>query len=195
MSEPTSKMRLYRALPGYDTAAPPGLTLRVEPELGVGKIHIFGPEPERRAAPLAATAFPPPQRQTMAGAVAVAWLAPGEWLLTGPEPHVAALIERMDARGGDGILATDLTHARVSFLISGTGARDALAAHCPLDLWPDAFPVHAVARSLLGDASMFLARLPDAADGPQFRIIIDQTMGDYAVRMLAGAPRRQGVLE
>jgi hypothetical protein len=69
------------------------------------------------------------------------------------------------------------------------GGRDALAAHCPLDLRGRSFPVGAVARSLLGEAGIFIAREADVAGETLFRLIVDQTMAHYAVRLLAAAGR------
>jgi sarcosine oxidase subunit gamma len=107
-------------------------------------------------------------------------------LIIGAEADVAHMVERLNAQGGDEILALDVSHARFGMVLSGRDARLSLAAHCPLDLADDVFPVGMVARSLLGDTGMFLARLPDSGDGPQLRIVVDQTMAGYAVQMLAG---------
>ncbi|MES2057152.1 MAG: sarcosine oxidase subunit gamma family protein [Pseudomonadota bacterium] len=192
MAEPDSSVELHRLLPSGSGMARPGLALRFERELGIGKIQIFGTAPDARFRRIAGAAAPHACGQTEQGGLTIAWLAPGEWLLTGPEPQVIARLEQIDEHEDDEVLAIDLTHARSSFLISGTDARDTLAAHCPLDLWSGTFPVHAVARSLLGDASMFIARLTDVADGPQFRIIIDQTMEDHVARMLAGPQLHSG---
>ena len=127
------------------------------------------------------------------GGIAVSWLAPDEWLLTGPEGAVLAALERAE-NAGDSALATDLSHARASFQLSGAGARDRLAAQTPLDISDAAMPVGRVARTPLGDTGMFLARLPDTAGQPTFRIIVDQTMAAYAVRMLAGPATISGAI-
>lgn len=159
---------------GIDRA---GVTLAVEHDLALAKVQTLGD-----------AAGPAAGKQEHAGGLTRAWMAPNEWLLIGPQAIVATA---MAAATGDDALVVDLTHGRTAFLLSGAEARDALAAHCPLDLWPATFPVDAVARTLLGDTSMFIARLADGADGPCFRIIVDQTMAAYAARMLAG-PVRSG---
>src|SRR3546814_16079346 len=68
------------------------------------------------------------------GPVAIAWLAPGEWLVTGDEANVARVRLRCADAAGDLGLMVDITHARATYELSGAGARSVLAAHCPLAL-------------------------------------------------------------
>ena len=187
MADIDTMVALQRAAPiavGFERE---GLILQVEQQIGIAKLRIYGNEPNGRFQRIVGHTPPRMREQAKRMNLSFAWLAPGEWLATGPEAEIAALVVRAEAKGGDEALTTDFTHARTAFLLSGSNARGALAAHCPLDLWPDIFPVNAVARSLLGDTGMFIARLADESDGPHFRIIVDQTMAAYAARMLAGA--------
>src|SRR6185437_4767313 len=99
------------------------------------------------------------------------------------------IMDRLNADGGDSVLAVDLTHGRTAFLLSGANARAALNTHSPLDLRAESFPVGATARTLLGDTGMFIARLPDVPGGPSFQVIVDQTMAPYAARLLTAAAK------
>jgi sarcosine oxidase subunit gamma len=135
-------------------------------------------------------AAPATCRQVEHAGLTFAWLAPGEWLVMGANETVGMWLARVNAAGDEELFALDISHAGTALLIEGSTARPTLAAHCPIDLWPAKFPVGAVARSLLGDASMFVARLADAGDRPRFRIIIDQTMAAYAARLLTSAAAR-----
>ena len=180
----TSLRRTAPIAPNVDR---PGLSLHVELGLGVAKLRIYGPDADARFSAILGIAPPSAREQADASGLTIAWLAPGEWMATGPEAEVADWVARLDNAGDEDALAIDFTHARTAFVLAGTAARAAIASHCPLDLWPDVFPVSAVARSLLGDTGMFIARLADNEDGPRFRIIVDQTMAAYAARMLAGA--------
>jgi len=170
----------------------PNKHLRSEHGLGIGKLQIFGDDAAVLFRHFVGVDAPAAGRQLNKSGATFAWLSPNEWLLVGPEQDVAAWLASLDALGADALLAVDLSHARASFLLTGAGAGDVLAALCPLDLWTELFPVDAVARSLLGDASMFIARLADLADGPQWRIVVDQTMAGYAARMLAGPINHRG---
>lgn len=187
MAESNPATMLRRAAPDVADIVRPGLSFRIEPELGIAKLRIFGGEAEARFRDVAGIAPPRALTQVEDRGLTFAWLAPGEWLVTGPEAAVAAWVAEVMAPGADDLLAIDFSHARAAFLLEGANARAALAAHCPLDLWPDAFPVGAVARSLLGDAGLFIARLADAEGTPRFRIIVDQTMAAYAGRLFARA--------
>jgi sarcosine oxidase subunit gamma len=190
VAELDSTMTLTRSPPDASSLVRPGLGVLAERGLGIGKIQVLGTDPDAVLRRLAGFEPPSPCAQVERQGLHCAWLSPNEWLLTGPEREVADMLMQIDARGADEVLAVDLTHARASFVINGTDARDVLASLCPLDFWSEAFPVHAVARSLLGDAGMFVARLPDLTDVPRFRIIVDQTMAAYAARVLASSQSR-----
>ncbi len=190
MAEPDKTMTLTRTLPRASSFVRPSLGVLAEPGLGIGKLQVLGADPAAVFRALVGIEPPPACAQVAAQGLEFAWMAPNEWLLTGPEQAVTDMLARLDDRGGDDALAVDLTHARAAFVVNGTDARDVLASLCPLDLWSESFPVHAVARSLLGDAGMFVARLPDATGVPRFRIVVDQTMAAYAARMLAGPQSR-----
>jgi sarcosine oxidase subunit gamma len=192
MADPTPSTFLQRTPSPAPEIARPGLTLRVERDIGIAKLQLLGEQPERQLSARTGLATPQTAAQVEENGLTLAWLAPGEWLLIGRESVVATKVSEMNAQSDADTLIVDLTHARTSFLVSGASARGALAAHCPLDLWPTAFPPGMVARSLLGDTGMFIACLNDGADDPCFRIIVDQTMASYAARMIAGPSPRLG---
>ena len=153
---------------------------RLKQDLGVAKLQIYGTGADIRF-PQVAGFEPPPERQQRAhGPLVCSWLAPGEWMVTGPEAEIAAWVAKIERQDDDEVLAVDLTHGRVSFLLAGPDCRSALAAHCPLDLSPESFRVGEVARSLFGDAGIFIARTGEDV----FRIVADQTMAAYIGRLL-----------
>jgi sarcosine oxidase subunit gamma len=188
----TVTTKLYRAATACTGFGRIGIALEPEPFLGVGKVQFYG----GKAAAFFAKTFdqvaPASGDSLSLETVVVSWLAPGEWLVTGAEADVRAALERAIIVAGDWSLATDLTHGRTSFVLSGKDARDTLAAHTPLDVSDRALRIGQVARAPLGGTGMFLARLPDLAGEPCFRVIVDQTMAAYAVRMLAGPASPQG---
>src|SRR3546814_5042420 len=118
------------------------------------------------------------------GPVAIAWLAPGEWLVTGDEANVERVRLRCADAAGDLGLMVDITHARATYELSGAGARSVLAAHCPLDLGDEAMPIGAAKRSTFSDTGFFISRRSDRDGQPRFRLIFDQTMAGYAERLL-----------
>jgi sarcosine oxidase subunit gamma len=190
MAEPLAFKPMRRSPVSTMMIERPDLSLQPEPDLGIAKIQIFADPGGERFGEITGLTRPKCGMQCVTGPLAVAWLAPGEWLVIGPEVELLAWIERVDKRGDDDVLVVDLTHARVSFLLAGSGSRVTLATHCPLDLRSENIGIGAVARSLFGDAGLFLARLADQADSPRFRLIVDQTMAPYLIRLLApGASR------
>ena len=177
MADRGVRLELASIVPGFGR---PGVALVAEPDRVLVKVQLFAGESETALADALDCALPSPRTMVTAGDVDVAWLAPGEWLVSGRQVDLieGALAQQV-------ALVTDLTHALAAYRIAGEGAEDALAAHCPLDLDRAAFPVGAAARSLIGDAGLFVARLADAQDASVFRLIVDQTMAAYLVRMLS----------
>jgi sarcosine oxidase subunit gamma len=161
-----------------------GCALALDHALAIGKIRLLAAD----FTTVFGAAPPAARRQIDHDGATFAWLAPGEWLVTGPREAVAAALARAD---GELALTIDISHGRIAFILSGAEVRTAIAAVSPLDAGERAFPVGGGARTLLGDTGMFIARLPDRADGPQFRIIVDQTMAGYAARMLSEPGERR----
>lgn len=160
-----------------------GVALTLEAGFGVGKVQFLRGTTSAYFSDLFGQSAPAARQSLSLDEVQVSWLAPDEWLLTGDEAGVLAVIGR-SAMFGDSCLATNLSHARAAFRLSGARARDRLAALTPLDVSGAAMAVGGVARAPLSDTGMFLARLPDRDGQPDFRIVVDQTVAVYAVRML-----------
>lgn len=169
-------------LAGFNDA---GAALTLEDGLGVGKVQFLRGTTAAYFSDLFGQPAPADRQSLSLDTVEFSWLAPDEWLVTGGEAEVLAIIGRA-AMFGDSCLATNLSHARAVFRLSGAGARDRLAAVTPLDVSAGAMAVGGVARAPLSDTGMFIARLPDSEGQPVFRIVVDQTMATYAVRMLRG---------
>ena len=184
-------MTLDRAFPSAHGFSRDGLSMTPEPFVNLQKSQIHGGSADTVLSVALGAAAPRPGKSVSIDGIDCAWLAPGEWLLSGNSDALDDLASRIGAHGEALYHVTSLTHARVSFKVSGSQARDALAAHCPLDLSESRFAIGDGARSLLGDARLFLQRLDDRDDTPQFRIIVDQTMAAYAMRMLAGPDRKR----
>jgi len=161
-----------------------GVRLSAEPRLGIAKLQILAAEPDAWFEKALGIAPPPVLGEIEPGPVAIAWFAPGEWLVTGAETDVERVRTRCAEAAGNLGLMIDLTHARAAFELSGAAAGSTLAAHCPLDMADDAMPVGAAKRSMFSDTGFFISRRPDRDGQPRFRLIFDQTMAGYAARML-----------
>jgi sarcosine oxidase, subunit gamma len=156
---------------------------RIDADLAVAKIQITGVEgvPEQLASALGLGA-PAPNRFTSNGDIALAAVAPGEWLLTGTSDGVAAALTRAEAAfPNETVLAIDLTHGRLSLRLEGPAGRDWLAAFTPLDLRPEHLPTGATVRTRFGDIGMFIARTGDA---PAFLLIADQSYAGYILHLI-----------
>ena len=183
---------VHRGSSGLAGFSEAGAALTLEDGLGVGKVQFLRGTTAAYFSDLFGHPAPADRQSLSLDTVEVSWLAPDEWLLTGGEAEVLAMIGRA-AMFGDSCLATNLSHARKAFRLSGVSARDRLAAVTPLDVTDAAMTVGDVARAPLSDTGMFIARLPDSEGQPVFRIVVDQTMATYAVRMLRGPALSPGV--
>ncbi|MBE1529937.1 sarcosine oxidase subunit gamma [Sphingopyxis sp. OAS728] len=158
--------------------------LAAETGLGMAKLQILAVDPDAWFEQALGLVPPSALTEIEPGPVAIAWLAPGEWLVTGGEADVERVRLRCaEAAGGLGLMV-DITHARATFELSGAAARSILAAHCPLDFGNEAMPVGAAKRSMFSDTGFFISRRADRDGQPCFRLIFDQAMAGYAGRML-----------
>jgi len=98
-----------------------------------------------------------PNRARYAGARAVLWLGPGEWRVIGPPGDEAATMAALQRTVPRSLAAiVDVSDFYTTVRLAGAGARDLLAAGCPLDLHPRAFAVSYCAQSLLAKADILL---------------------------------------
>jgi len=125
-------------------------------------------------------------RAVAQGERAALWLGPDEWLLiAGGRAADAAQAALGSALAGLAHSLVDVSHRQVALEVSGAQARSLLAAGCPLDLDPDAFPLGMCTRTMLGKAEVVLWR--SAAD--VFRIEVWRSFAPYVSAFLAEAAR------
>lgn len=123
-----------------------------------------------------------PKTSSISGERVALWLGPDEWLLMGPEgdnlKEALAPVKNFHS-------AVDISHRNVGILIAGKGAEATLAAGCPQDLSPAAFPVGACSRTVFGKVEIVLWRTGEDA----FRVECWRSFCDYALKLLAEAAR------
>jgi sarcosine oxidase, subunit gamma len=144
---------------------------------------------DARAAAAAALQLPIPDeacRAAAAGGRAALWLGPDEWLLIAP----AADADAAGAALGAALAAVahslvDVSHRQVALELTTPQAALLIAAGCPLDLEPAAFPVGMCTRTMLGKAEIVLWRTgPD-----EFRIEVWRSFAPYVSAFLGEAVR------
>lgn len=134
------------------------------------------------------TGLPGPGRWAEIGGLVLIALAPGQWLVEGPE---AGLESEAAARFGG--FATDVTDGYVPFRLAGAGARAVLARLSSLDYAEKAFPVGAAARTPMMQVAILIRRLADE-EGPAFALEAPRSMArgfahDVRTAMIAAAAR------
>ncbi len=123
-----------------------------------------------------------PCRAASAGDRTALWLGPDEWLLLAPlgtlDPAVPV----------EGAAVVDIGHRQVGLVLDGSGAADALAAGCPLDLHPSAFPPGMCTRTVFGKAEIVLWRQSEA----RFHMEVWRSFVGYVHGLLEVASRDGG---
>ncbi|TCD11396.1 sarcosine oxidase subunit gamma [Oricola cellulosilytica] len=123
-----------------------------------------------------------PKQSARAGARAVLWLGPDEWLVIEEgERDLLADLGRAKALYS----AVDVSHRNTAIVVSGPAAADTLNAGCPQDLSLEAFPVGACSRTVLGKIEIVLYRTAEDV----FRVECWRSFSQYAFAFLAEAAR------
>ena len=125
-------------------------------------------------------------RAAVAGERAALWLGPDEWLLIGPAAPAETIAELL--AGPLGALdhsLVDVSHRQSALAVRGPEASLLLAAGCPLDLDPFAFPVGMCTRTMLAKAEVVLWR----TDAEVFRLEVWRSFVAYVDEFLREAAR------
>jgi sarcosine oxidase subunit gamma len=181
---PDAKLVLTRDAIREFTCESDGVRLEASHGLGMAKLQTLAHDPDAWFNDALGTPAPSAMREVQNGSVAWAWLAPGEWLVVGPEDEVERVRQSFASAAQNQGLMVDVTHARVPYELSGSAARAILECHCPLDFSEKEMPVGAAKRSIFSDTVFFVSRRPDRDGRLCFRLIFDQTMAGYAERLL-----------
>ncbi len=132
-------------------------------------------------------AIPERRRVEFSGGCFVAWMSHDELLVRVPEDKLeSVLVDLDDALGGENVLLSDVSDARVTFRITGLHAREALAKGCPSDLSHDAFGPGDFIRTRLGQVPVALwMQDPESIALMCFRSV-HEFVGDWLENAAAG---------
>ncbi len=139
---------LYSPPPGTALFVVPG-RVAVRPAPVLHRLVLRG-DPAALGATFGIVLPTTPCRSATVDGRAALWLGPDEWLLLSPN--------RLDPVEVPGGAAVDVSHRQVGLLLDGRAAADTLAAGCPLDLHPVAFPPGMCTRTVFGKAEIVLWR-------------------------------------
>src|SRR5262249_27612271 len=152
MAEPTLARRAPPLTPGTFLAL-----------LGPAERHVLRGDESVRAAAERAFGCPVPAlacRAGVAGERAALWLGPDERRLLGPAAGAGPALHAALASLAHSLVA--VSHRQCALEVSGEAAATLLAAGCPLDLDPAAFPVGMCTRTMLAKAEVTLWRTAPA---------------------------------
>jgi len=123
-----------------------------------------------------------PKSSASEGSRHALWLGPDEWLVIddGGGNPMADLAEVKALHS-----AADISNRNVGIVVSGAKVEATLSAGCPQDLTPDAFPVGACSRTLMGKVEIVLFRAAEDA----FRVECWRSFSEYVFDFLDEAAR------
>jgi sarcosine oxidase subunit gamma len=128
----------------------------------------------------------PACRASVNGTRSALWLGPDERLLLDEESSAAETASRLGQVLHDQPHSlVDVSHRQVALAIAGAHATTVLAAGCPLDLDPSAFPVGMCTRTVLAKAEIVLWRRTDDS----FHLEVWRSFAGYVSGLIAEAAR------
>jgi sarcosine oxidase subunit gamma len=128
----------------------------------------------------------PACRASVRGSRAALWLAPDERLLLAEESSAAETANQLgEVLRDQPYSLVDVSHRQVAFALPNPHALTVLAAGCPLDLDPDAFPVGMCTRTVFAKAEIVLWRYADDS----FRLEVWRSFAAYVSGVIAEAAR------
>ena len=131
---------------------------------------------------LGARAPAAPNTVARAGARAIVWLGPDEWLVVSAPEGREGVAERLEeALSGLHVAVNDISSGQTIIRLRGPRARDLLSKGCPLDFHPRAFGVGNCAQSHVGKSNALVIQVDEK---PTYDIIVRRSFADYLARWL-----------
>lgn len=128
-----------------------------------------------------------PNTSAQAGGRTILWLGPNEWQIRAADSLRAKTwkaLQEVRTAAEENAALVDISDYYTVIRIEGGGAREALAAGCPLDLHPSQFAVGQCAQSRYGRAAVLIFQCGDA---PVFDIQVRWSFADYVWEYLRAA--------
>jgi heterotetrameric sarcosine oxidase gamma subunit len=144
------------------------------------KLRRPDPATSARLATLLGTDLPGPNKLAIADALRVAWIGPGDWLLTGSDNRYAAIEEAIAGATG---LVREVGDGYARYRLSGPGAVGVLQQGTSIDLRPDNFVPGSCAVTLFAQLHAAIELLGEAL----FIITVDVSCARYLENWFAQA--------
>lgn len=136
-------------------------------------------------------ALPGPCTTVQGPGVRLVWAGPDDWFVIGEAGTAAALEKRLrDALAGVHCAVTDVSSGYFQITVAGERARELLAQGCPLDLHPDAFPMHHAAGTHFFKVSLYLWL---ADERPGYQMLVRRSFIDHFWQLVSAGSREFGV--
>lgn len=119
----------------------------------------------------------------------ILWLGPDEWLIVSESQAGEEITARLaQALHGMAAAVTDVSDARIVYVLAGKRARDVLAKGCSIDFHPRAFPPGSVVQTLLAKTAVLI----HARSAGAFEVHVPRSFADYAWAWLENAQAEYG---
>lgn len=127
---------------------------------------------------------------TRAGPLTAHGLGPGDWLVLDEHGRPGGLAVSLKHAAGDTASVTDQCFAYGALTIAGPMARQALAKGCRLDLHPKVFGPRSVARTVMAQINVVIAR---AGEEEAYHLLAPATLAQSFAEFLADSAAEYGL--
>lgn len=119
------------------------------------------------------------------------WIAPDEWLLTGPGESAFTMETALRDNLSGHYAVINVSGGQTLVQLSGANARTVLMKSCPYDVHHHNFPVGKVVSTIFAKSQAVISRTGDDA----WELIVRRSFADYIWRWLVDAGREFGLSE
>lgn len=114
---------------------------------------------------------------------ALSWIAPDEWLLTGPGDQALAMEMALREQLDGHYAVINVGGGQTLVRLAGPSARSVLMKSCPYDVHDRNFPVGKVVTTVLGKSQATIRRVGD----DEWELVVRRSFADYVWRWLVDA--------
>lgn len=119
------------------------------------------------------------------------WIAPDEWLLTGPANAAFTMETALRENLSGHYAVINVSGGQTLVRLSGANARTVLMKSCPYDVHDRNFPVGKVVSTVFAKSQAIVSRLGD----DEWELVVRRSFADYIWRWLVDAGQEFGLSE
>jgi len=134
-------------------------------------------------------ALPETLQSAQSGDWVLSWIAPDEWLLTGPGDQAFTMETTLRQHLSGHYAVINVSGGQTLVRVAGTEARSVLMKSCPYDVHDRNFPVGKVVTTVLAKSQATIRRVGE----DDWELVVRRSFADYVWRWLMDASEEYGL--